>query len=194
VDTSPHDNDAVYVYRKECGEPYAQVSRYYRDSTKQFAQSHWTGVGWEKGTKGLPKIPYRLPELLARRDSPIFVCEGEKDADRLTSHGLVATTASEGAGKWRAELDKWFAGRTVYVLPDNDKPGRDRANTVARHLSPMAKAVRIVALPGLPAKGDVSDWLNAGNDVPALMAIAEAALPWAANDNTAPDNKCCAHC
>jgi hypothetical protein len=179
-------NNAVYVYRDERGEPYAQVSRYYRDGTKQFAQSHWTGKAWAKGTTGLPKIPYLLPELLARPDSPIFVCEGEKDADRLTSHGLVSTTASEGAGKWRAELDKWFAGRTVYVLPDNDKPGRDHANTVGRHLSPIAKAIRVVALPGLPDKGDVSDWLNAGNDVPALVAIAEAAPPWAANDNTAP--------
>jgi hypothetical protein len=180
--------DATYIYQDEHGEPYIRVSRYYCDGEKRFAQSRWTGSAWEKGTKGLPKLPYRLPELLAAPNSPIFVCEGEKDADRLTAHGVVATTASEGAGKWRAELDKWFAGRTVYVLPDNDKPGRDHANTVAQQLSPLAQSVRIVALAGLPDKGDVSDWLNAGNDVPALMAIAEAAPPWAPNDNQ-PDTE-----
>ena len=176
--------EAEYVYRDEQGRPYIRVSR---TSAKRFYQHHWTGTAWVKGTKGLPKVPYRLPELIASADRPVFVCEGEKDADRLASLGLVATTASEGAGKWRPELNKWFAGKTVYVLPDNDAAGRAHAHDVARHLSPVAAAVRAVALPGLPTAGDVSDWLDAGGDADGLLLITKAAPLWAANDNEPAD-------
>jgi len=39
----------------------------------------------------------------------------------------------------------------------------------------------------LPQAGDVSDWLDAGGDVAKLLAFAEAAPLWAANDNVPPD-------
>jgi hypothetical protein len=175
---------AEYVYRDEQGRPYIRVSR---SATKRFYQHHWDGSAWVKGTKGLRKVPYGLPELMASGDQPVFVVEGEKDADRLALLGLVASTASEGAGKWRPELNKWFAGKTVFVLPDNDAPGRAHAHDVARHLSSVASALRVVALPGLPLAGDVSDWLDAGGDVVALLTLAEAAPIWAANDNEPAD-------
>ena len=54
--------------------------------------------------KGVRRVLYRLPELLARPDEPVYVVEGEKDADRLASMGLLATTNSGGAGKWQAVL------------------------------------------------------------------------------------------
>jgi hypothetical protein len=190
-----NNKSAFYVYKDEHGQPYARVKRFYVRGKKQFAQELWTGSEWKGGKgcmKGVAKIPYRLPELIASGDQPIFLCEGEKDADRVASSlGLVATTASEGAmenahkgkGKWRAELNKWFTGRVVYVLPDNDKPGHDHANDVARHLSSVASAVHVVHLLGLPSKGDVSDWIDDGGDAAGLWALAEAAPRWAANDN-----------
>ena len=73
----------------------------------------------------------------------------------LATIGLVATTNTEGADngtgkKWTAELNKWFAGKTVYILPDNDKPGRKHATHVANNLHGVAREVRVVELPGLP--------------------------------------------
>ena len=44
---------------------------------------------------------------------------------------------------------------------DNDDAGRTKALAAARALHGKAKTVRIVALPDLPDKGDVSDWLDA---------------------------------
>jgi hypothetical protein len=43
----------------------------------------------------------------------------------------------------------------------------------------VAELVRIVQLPGLPAKGDVSDWIAAGGTKQDLMRLAEASTIWA---------------
>jgi hypothetical protein len=150
---------ATYVYRTADGEPYGQVLRY---EPKSYRQQHWTGANWTWGKHKGPKVPYRLPELLEAVGDEVFVVEGEKDADALAALGFVATTASEGAGKWTPDLNEWFKGRTVHILADNDKAGRDHAYQVAGNLHGAAAEVRVVELPGLPEKGDVSDWLAAG--------------------------------
>jgi hypothetical protein len=96
---------------------------------------------------------------------------GEKDCDALAKLGFVATCNSEGAdngsgSKWTPDLNQYFKDRDVYIIPDNDAQGRKHAQHVARNLEPVAKSVRIVELPGLPLKGDVSDWLNPTRRVP----------------------------
>lgn len=154
---------AEYVYKLADGTPYLKVQRVLKDGRKDFPQLRRDGDRWVYGKPDGPKIPYRLPELLAKPKSGVFICEGEKDADRLTSLGFVATSASEGAGKWTADLNGYFNNRSVYILADNDEAGEKHAVEVATNLSAVAKSVRIVRLPGLPPKGDVSDWLDAGN-------------------------------
>lgn len=47
------------------------------------------------------------------------------------------------------------------ILPDNDEAGEDHAQKVCQALIGIAKAVRVVRLPGLPKSGDVRDWLGA---------------------------------
>jgi DNA primase len=111
-----------------------------------YPQSRWSGSGWDKGRPTGPKIPYRLPELVAAPGQPVFICEGEKCADAVAELGWLATSASEGAGKWKAELNRWFTDRVVYVLADNDKPGIAHADMLARNLHGVAREVRIVKL------------------------------------------------
>jgi putative DNA primase/helicase len=160
---------AEYIYRIETGDPYLRVVRL---EPKSFRQMHWNGSGWVSGKPSGPKIPYRLSELIAAPfDAPVFICEGEKDAGRLAGCGLVATTASEGAGKWTADLNQWFGGRIVFILADNDPAGQKHAQHVAQNLTGIAAQVRIVDLPGLPEKGDASDWLDAGNLASGLVDL-----------------------
>jgi hypothetical protein len=149
---------AEYIYRDPEGQPSRKVTR---TEPKGFSQYRWAGSAWQAGVKGVPLYPYRLPEMLAAIHDTVFICEGEKDADRLASLGYVATTNPMGAGKWHPDLSKWFAGKVCYILADNDDAGRDHARKVANELHPIADSVRVVELPGLPDKGDASDWLDA---------------------------------
>lgn len=147
---------------------------------KQFAQRRPDGQsGWLWNLKDVRRVLYRLPELMAAHtDATVFICEGEKDVDRLIELGLVATTNPMGAGKWRDEFSELLQGHEVVILPDNDKPGREHAQAVARSLHGKASSIQIIELPKLPEGGDVSDWLNAGGDADSLCTIAEAAPRW----------------
>lgn len=160
-----------YIYRDQQGEPYLRVQR---TPSKAFLQSHWTGTAWAKGKPSGPKLPYRLPDLLAAVHDTRFICEGEKDADALAALGMAATSASEGAGKWTPDLNHWFKGCTVYIMADNDAKGAEHADQVARQLHGVASDVRVINLPGLPSKGDVSDWLAAGGDPATLVDFCKA--------------------
>ena len=167
----------TYDYRSAEGNAVFQLVRYDPKDFRQRRPDRAGGYVWN--LKGIERVLYRLPELLAADPSEaIFVSEGEKDADRLAALGLTATTNPEGAGKWRDEYTATLVGRHVAILPDNDKEGRKHAEKVARSLYGRAASVRVVALPGLPEKGDVSDWLNAGNTVEELLRIAEAMPEW----------------
>src|ERR1700687_1600726 len=50
-------------------------------------------------------------------------------------------------------------GARVATLPDQDLAGRRHAETVRSNLARTAAEVRVLELPGLGEKGDVSDWV-----------------------------------
>lgn len=160
---------AVYPYHDEDGSLLYEVVRF---EPKGFAQRRPDGNGGHSwGLNGQRRVPYGLPELLAApADALVFVAEGEKDIHTLRHLGLTATCNPGGAGKWQPDFNKYFAGRDVVVLADNDGPGLAHADHVARSLHQVARRVRLVWLPG-PEKSDVSDWLDAGHSVDELLAI-----------------------
>ncbi|WP_447044273.1 toprim domain-containing protein [Vreelandella sp. H-I2] len=157
-----------YDYTDESGELLYQAVRM---EPKSFRQRRPDGDGWKWSVKGIRQVPYRLPELLAKPDAPVFVVEGEKDADRLADLGLLATCNAGGAGKWTNAHSEQLANRRVIVLPDNDTAGRDHAEKVRTSLEKVGAQVRVVALPELPEKGDVSDWLSGGGGKDALIEL-----------------------
>jgi hypothetical protein len=167
---------ARYIYQNADGQPFACAVRTTSAvKPKGFYQQHWNGAEWVNGGAKGPAVPYRLPELLKAVHDTVFVVEGEKDADNLAKHGFVATTNIAGAGNWVADLNQYFVGKTVYILADNDQKGADHARDVAQHLRGVAGAVKIVNLPNLPPKGDVSDWMEAGGDIKRLVEICKSA-------------------
>jgi hypothetical protein len=175
------DNDLVkrkivktHGYVDESGKLLYQVVRY---EPKDFRQRRPDGKGgWIWNLDGVKRVPYRLPELLRSSTQDwIFIAEGEKDTDRLHDLGFIATTCPMGAGKWSGEYNKYFEGRLVAILPDNDTAGKKHAEQVANSLFGIAAEIRIVDLPGLPEKGDVSDWLDAGHDKTELIRLIDQA-------------------
>jgi hypothetical protein len=161
---------ADYVYQTMSGENYLRVSK---TEDKRFLQQHWDGKYWQDGKPKGPKLPYNLPELLKLPlATTVFLTEGEKDADSVSGLQLPSTCCSEGAGKWKPELNNWFAGRKeVIVLQDNDEAGRRHADQVASNLSGYVEIVKVVLLPGLGEKEDVTDWINAGHSKEELLEI-----------------------
>lgn len=165
----------TYDYIDENGELVYQVCRM---EPKDFRQRRPDGNGWTWSIKDCRQVPYNLPAILAKPSHTVLIVEGEKDADNLISAGLLATTNSGGSKKFPDELCHWFTGRNVVILPDNDEPGRAHAAVVAGKLQRLAASVRVVELPGLPPKGDVSDWLAAGGTADQLRALCKAAPLW----------------
>lgn len=173
----------VYDYCGADGHLVYQVCRMVPKNFR-FRRPNGSG-GWVWTLKGVDRVLYRLPDVVAavRGGRTVYVVEGEKDADALATLGLCATTNPGGAGKWRDGDSNALAGADVVVLPDNDEPGRTHAEAVAKSLHGLGCRVRVVNLPMLPAKGDVSDWLAAGHTVDELRALVDgAAAPWAPND------------
>jgi KaiC/GvpD/RAD55 family RecA-like ATPase len=160
--------DCAYDYTDEAGSLLYQVVRY--KNPKAFKQRRPDGNGdWNWGLADVRWVPYRLPAIVS---APFVFCvEGEKDADRLAQLGLVATCNNGGAGNFKPELIPAFTGKAVAVIPDNDDPGRSHARKVAELLHGVAKSVKILALPDLPEKGDVSDFLEAGGTVEQLRQL-----------------------
>jgi Protein of unknown function (DUF3987)/Toprim domain len=135
--------------------------------------------GWINDIKGVRRVLYGLPELLANAERAVFIVEGEKDVATVRDIGLVATTNAMGSGTWLKEYARDLQGRQVIILPDNDEPGRQHAKAVADSLIGVAASVRILELPGLAHKGDVTDWLTTkGNDKQKLLELAGKARPY----------------
>lgn len=169
---------ASYPYVDEAGALLFEVVRY---EPKEFRQRRPDGAGgFAWNLQGVRPVPYHLPELIEAIGSErtVFIVEGEKDVDRLRALNVPATCNAGGAGKWKLDFVEHFVGADVVIVPDNDEPGREHAEKVARALKPVAARVRVLTLPNLPRKGDVCDWLQAGGTVEELHRRAEAAPDW----------------
>jgi hypothetical protein len=156
---------AAYDYRDADGNMIYQSVRY--AEPKNFFQRRPNGKGgWIyknvfKGEGCVTRVLYRLRELLKYPDAPVFIAEGEKDTDRVRSLDLNPVATTVAGQHWTRELADMLKGRDVFILEDNDQAGREKSLDVAQLLFGKAKSIRIVVLPGLPEKGDVSDWLDA---------------------------------
>lgn len=178
---------ATYDYTDEYGELLFQVVRMEPKDFRQRRKAQPTDDpsrvrdGWCWSVKGVRQVPYRLVDLMDAIDAklPVYVVEGEKDADALWALGVPATCNAGGASKWPLELAACFGGADVVILPDNDDAGRAHRDLVGSSLREVAASVTVLELPGLPAKGDVSDWLAAGGSAEDLQALTGVlARPW----------------
>jgi hypothetical protein len=184
---------ALWAYHDPAGNPVGLVVRWDRPGGKDIRPVARSGGGWRVAAMPDPRPLYRLPELATAKT--VLVVEGEKCADAARRLGFASTTSaggSQAAGKtdWRP-----LAGKDIWLLPDNDPPGRKYADEVAGLLEVLTPApvVRTVELPGLPERGDLADWIDARGDgaEPAALraeveALARAVAPEAAPPADSP--------
>ena len=144
---------ATYDYTDESGKLLFQVCRMV---PKNFRARRPDGVGgWIWDTKGVPRVLYHLPDVVAA--STVAVCEGEKDVDNLQKLGVVATCNPFGAGKWRDEYSESLRGKDILLFPDADEDGAKHVEQAAKSLHGIANTIHRVTLPA--GCKDVSEFL-----------------------------------
>lgn len=175
-----------YDYHDERGKLLYQVVRWEPKGFSQRRPKVDVPQGrddWDWNMEGVRRVLYHLPELVANRNDPnpraVWIVEGEKDVLSMAEINLLATTNSGGAGKWDQSFSEVLAGLRVFIIPDNDDPGIEHANYISSSLSGIAASVKIVELPDLAEKEDVSDWIARGHGREDLigLAISKRSIP-----------------
>ena len=176
--TMPKTIEATYRYEDKDGNHVMDVVRF---KPKDFRPRRPDG---KYSLEGVTRVPYMLPQLLkaVADKKTIILVEGEKDCDNLAKLGLIATTFPGGAGKWRDDYLPWFKGANIACLPDNDKPGKEGMHLLASKISGVVCSMLWLELPGIPEKGDITDWLTEdGNDLKKFKSLAKKeAVTWSA--------------
>jgi Family of unknown function (DUF5906) len=188
---------AIYPYTDENNVLLFEVVRF--DTTnreERFRQRRPDGSGgWIWDLKGVRRVLFRLPELVAavKAGQRVLICEGEKDCLTAVKLGYAATTMCGGVGKWRKEYTEALAGADVAIISDNDPqakdpqtglpafhpdgqpklPGQDHAASVARRVSRVAASVRVIMF----QQKDLSDWVAAGGTREQLDTLIEQQAP-----------------
>lgn len=170
---------AEYLYRSEDGELIVTKKRY--EKLDKVSGELIDLKRFEITPRGMSDryVLYNAPYLKIARESDltVYLCEGEKDADTLSSYDMISTCNIEGASlgevKWRDSYTLSLVGLNVVILADNDEAGRLQARGVAARLHGKASSVKVVDFPELPEKGDVTDYL-ASHSKEQLLAKIEA--------------------
>lgn len=127
--------------------------------TKSGGQHKWTSK-----LRLSPRPIYNLIEVLAEPTKPIIIVEGEKAVESAKNqdqfNDFVVVTYQGGAGNWKHSDWSPIRGRSVFLIPDNDDPGREAFVELAQHLglNEFCSSVKIAEHPKyFPAKWDVAD-------------------------------------
>jgi hypothetical protein len=111
---------------------------------------------------GSPARIYGLTELVDSRGEDVIICEGELDRLVLVQNGFMAVTSTGGAGTFLPDWCRWFEGRLVTLVFDNDGAGQAASEKVAEMLGNAGVDVQIAELPeAVGPKGDVTDFFVA---------------------------------
>lgn len=133
------------------------------------------GRAWS--TKGVRRVLYRLPDVIASQ--LVFVTEGEKNANDLsralsayikskggfplgamTLDRVAVTTNPGGASAWKKDYayGRYFTGKVVIKVGDNDGPGRLHDQQVCADAAQHAYKTFSLELP-VGEGEDISDYL-----------------------------------
>jgi hypothetical protein len=167
---------ATYDFRDELGNLLYQEVRY---DPKGFRVRRPDGKGgWHWNLDSTRRVLYNLPALLkADPLDPIFICEGCKDCQTANDKlGLTATTNIGGANaSWLGEYSEFLRRKHVVIICDADAPGSAHGREVACSLRGIAASIKLIeALPGVPDKGDLTDYITGGGTRESLLEFAAA--------------------
>jgi len=151
-----YEKTATYIYKTAKG---AEVFRVDRMETavgsKKFRQYRMVQGREINGLDGVERVLWRLPEVAQAAE--VCIVEGEKCVQAVEAIDYVATTNPGGSSGWMDAYALDLAGKSVTVIPDNDKPGLKWLTAVTKSLEGRVKEMRIVRVP--PEHNDIADLL-----------------------------------
>ncbi len=180
VEDLPGAVDEYMVFQKEDGTPY-------------YIQKHkgpgYRVVGFDEdgdpllkpGLGDLEPILFGLPKLreAIENGEPVVHTEGCKDAITAQDKLGMAGVTSGGCKSWKSRFAQDYVGASeVWIIPDNDDEGRDYAQDVAQDQAGLVPIIKIVGLPDLEPKGDLTDWLDAGHTKEEFLELVAATEPF----------------
>lgn len=143
---------AHWTYYDQQGKALGHVARYEGAEGKQVIPFFKpNGAGWKAGAAQEPRPLYNLHKLSRNPEKPVLIVEGEKATDaaeRITRGAYVCMTWPGGSNVPGKADFNLLEGRTVFIWPDADEPGRKAALIVAdRCRKAGARSVIVVKLP-----------------------------------------------
>jgi putative DNA primase/helicase len=177
VEDLPGDSSEYMVFEKE-------------DGTAYYIQRHkgavYRVVGFDEdgdpilaaGLGDIEPILFGLPILreAIATGKPVIHTEGCKDALTAQRQLGMAGVTSGSCTSWKSEFVQDYEGaEEVWIVPDNDDEGRAYAQQIAQDLAGVVPTIKIVDLPGLPEKGDLTDWMDAGHTKEELLELVATA-------------------
>lgn len=171
-----------WVYKNKAGKAALFIERSDKaDGSKEvkprcYAQNKETGQKLWLPANLFEETPlYNLENYKESIDKPVLIVEGEKTAEaakRLFPDYWV-TTWPGGCGQVNKVKIKSLKGRSIYLLPDNDEPGRKAMQKMALRLQEQECKIHIVDIPeaDFPKGWDVADSFPDGWNVDKLSEL-----------------------
>jgi putative DNA primase/helicase len=175
VEDLPGASNEYMVFEKEDGTPHI---------IQRHKGTVYRVVGFDEdgdpllavGLGDFEPILFGLPELREAifHGKPIVHTEGCKDALTVQRRLEMAGVTSGSCTSWKSRFAQDYEGANeVCIIPDNDDEGRDYAQQVAQDLAGIVPIIKIVDLPGLGPKEDLTDWIDAGGTPEEFLEIVE---------------------
>lgn len=169
--------EKIYPYYNEDGTLlYEKVRFRLDDGSKSFAnrQPDPSSPGeyiWNLKEPIVRRVLYRLPEVVKAiaTGEPVWLVEGEKDADTLAEMGICGTTMDSGAGKWEQSYTDTLSAAHVEIIADNDEVGKQHALAVAAKL--QAAGTRGCNIWMSPTAKDITDHVVSGKNIDDLIEL-----------------------
>lgn len=167
-------NSCKKVYGHECKDifPFVDIEgnviyymiRFYKDGKKEPRCCRVVDGKVIWNLEGIKKVPYNLYKTnrAIRNNIPIFILEGEKDANTIATLGYTGTSF-KGVTDFDFSI---FQDARVYVVGDTGEAGDKYKAKVKKDIFKYAKEFHFVNLKGIEELGDnkdVTDWLEYGH-------------------------------
>lgn len=103
---------------------------------------------------------FGIENLVENFTEYVIWSEGETDRILAEQYGFPTCCATSGAGTFKQEWMRYFRGKRVYIMQDNDDAGRSATAKLCERLDSICDVYTVNWPKDFPAKGDITDFFT----------------------------------